>query len=219
VARQHWHLTLPEVRTVIETCLQATQRWVVIGALLAGHARAAPLSTSWRQQLEHCAESATDAQIQETARRLLGYEVAQLHQTLSLTEVMLFLKRVPLYSSLSLEQIYTIAIHLTERDVGPGETIVYEGEHSDEFYLIVTGKVDIVKAYGESTATLATLSAGDFFGEMAIFEQLPRVASVVAVERNVLLVLSAAHFRRIILQDPSISFGILRELSARLRRL
>jgi HEAT repeat protein len=219
VARQHWHLTLPEVRTVIETCLQATQRWVVIGALLAGHARATPLSAEWRQQLEHYAASATDAQIQETARRLLGYEMAQLHQTLSLTDVMLFLKRVPLYSSLSLEQIYTIAIHLTERDVGSGETIVYEGEHSDEFYLIVTGQVDIVKAYGETTATLATLSAGDFFGEMAIFEQLPRVASVIAIEQNVLLVLSAAHFRRVILQDPSISFGILRELSARLRRL
>jgi CRP-like cAMP-binding protein len=187
--------------------------------MLAGHARAVPRSARWRQQLEHWATSATDVQVQETARRLLGHEVAQRHQTLSLTEVLLFLKRVPLYSSLSLEQIYTIAMHLTERNVGPGETIVYEGEHSDEFYLIVTGQVDIVKAYGETMATLATLSAGDFFGEMAIFEQLPRVASVVAVEQNVLLVLSAAHFRRVILQDPSISFGILRELSARLRRL
>jgi CRP-like cAMP-binding protein len=53
---------------------------------------------------------------------------------------------------------------------------------------------------------------------MAIFEQLPRVASVVATAESVLLVLSAAHFRRIILQDPAISFGIFRELSARLRR-
>jgi HEAT repeat protein len=218
VAQHRWHLTFPEVHTVIETCLQATQRWVVIGALLAGHARATPLSHDWRKQLEHFAASATDPQVQQTARQLLGHKVDQLHQTLSLTDVMLFLKRVPLYSSLSLEQIYTIASYLTERDACPGETIVHEGEHSDEFYLIVTGKVDIVKAYGETTATLATLSVGDFFGEMAIFEQLPRVASVVAAEESVLLVLSAAHFRRIILQDPAISFGIFRELSARLRR-
>jgi CRP-like cAMP-binding protein len=95
---------------------------------------------------------------------------------------------------------------------------VHEGEHSDEFYLIVAGKVEIVKGYGETTATLATLSAGDFFGEMAIFEQLPRVASAIAVEESVLLVLSALHFRRLIMQNPAISFGLFRELSARLRR-
>ena len=64
----------------------------------------------------------------------------------------------------------------------------------------------------------SALGAGDCFGEMAIFEHLPRVASVVAVEESVLLRLSAEHFRRIIEQDPAIAFALFRVLSARLHR-
>jgi hypothetical protein len=217
VARQQWHLVCPEIRTVIDTCLQATDKWVVIGALLAGNARATTMGDDWQQRLTQLATSAADPHIQRTAQQLLGYQMEQPYQHLSLTDVMLFLKRIPLYNSLSLEQIHTIARHLTEQVAWPGQTIVHEGEHSDEFYLIVTGQVDIVKGYGETIATLATLSAGDFFGEMAIFEQLPRVASAIAVAESVLLVLSASHFRRLIMQNPAISFGLFRELSARLR--
>jgi hypothetical protein len=217
VARQQWHLVCPAVRTVIDTCLQATDKWVVIGALLAGNARATTMGDDWQQRLTQLATFAADTHIQHTAQQLLGYKVVQQYQHLSLPDVMLFLKRIPLYNSLSLEQIHTMARHLTEQVAWPGKTIVHEGEHSDEFYLIVTGKVEIVKSYGETTATLATLSAGDFFGEMAIFEQLPRVASAIAVEESVLLVLSALHFRRLIMQNPAISFGLFRELSARLR--
>jgi HEAT repeat protein len=218
VARQQWHLVCPEVRTVIDTCLHATDKWVVIGALLAAHARVTTLGDDWQQHLAQLATSAADTHVQHTAQQLLGYKVVQQYQHLSLTDVMLCLTRIPLYSSLSLEQIYTMARHLTEQVVWPGKTIVHEGEHSDEFYLIVTGKVNIVKGYGETTATLATLSAGDFFGEMAIFERLPRTASAIAVEKSVLLVLSALHFRRLIMQNPAISFGLFREFCARLRR-
>ena len=217
VARQQWHLVCPEVHSVIDTCLQAMDKWVVIGALLAGNARATTMGDDWQQRLAQLAASAADTHIQRTAQQLLGYKVVQPYQHLSLTDVMLFLKRIPLYNSLSLEQIHTMARHLTEQVAWPGKTIVQEGEHSDEFYLIVTGKVEIVKGYGDTTVTLASLSAGDFFGEMAIFEQLPRVASAIAVEESVLLVLSALHFRRLIMQNPAISFGLFRELSARLR--
>jgi CRP-like cAMP-binding protein len=53
---------------------------------------------------------------------------------------------------------------------------------------------------------------------MAIFEDRPRSADVIAAERGVLLVLSPERFRQIIMQEPAISFEIFRELSARLRR-
>jgi CRP-like cAMP-binding protein len=131
---------------------------------------------------------------------------------------MLFLKRVPLYSSLSLDQLHTITIHLTERDVQPGEVIFQEDDESYELYLVVSGKVNIVKKFGGIEQTLATYTAGGFFGDMAIFENRPRSASAVSVEHGVLLVLSPEHFRQIILQEPAISFEIFRELSARIRR-
>jgi len=63
-----------------------------------------------------------------------------------------------------------------------------------------------------------TLEAGDFLGDMAIFEDRPRSADAVGAEPGLLLVLSPEHFRQIILQDPAISFAIFRVLCARIRR-
>jgi HEAT repeat protein len=218
VAQHQWHLTYTRVSAVVDACLQSPDKWIVIGALLSGHARAAALGEAWEKRLKQCVESADDMDVRHTARRLLGDESAALHRTLSLTEVMLFLKRVPLYSSLSLDQLHTIITHLTEREVEPGEVIVREGEESYELYLIVSGKVDILQQRGDTEQLLNTLSSGDFFGEMASFENRPRSASVVAATPGVLLVLSQEHFRQSILQEPAIAFEICRELSARLRR-
>jgi CRP-like cAMP-binding protein len=176
------------------------------------------MGDTWPGQLKQLAASAATAEVRNTAGRLLGMQVEQLHQHLSLTEVMLFLKRVPIYSNLSLEQLYTITTHLTEREIQPGEVIFHEGDLSNEFYLVVSGAVHIVKQRGETTYTIATDVVGDYFGEMANFENRPRSAGAVAAEAGILLVLSPEHFRQIILQDPAISFEFFRELSARLRR-
>jgi len=218
VAQRQWSLTRTELPTLLETCLQDTNKWVVIGALLSGQARAASLGDAWPRQLEHLVATATDADVQHTVKEALRLATAEPQRSLSLTDLMLFLKRIPLYSSMTLDQLRTIAAHLTEREMCPGETIVHEGERSLELYLIVSGKVDIVKHFGATPHTLASASAGDFFGEMAIFEDRPRSADVVAVEPGILLVLSPEHFRQIVLQDPAISFEIFRVLSARIRR-
>jgi len=215
VARRHWHMSFTDVPAVLETCLQSPDRWVTIGAVLSGHARAA-LDHGWPKRLAHLATSGIDLEVCNTAQHILGHQTEAGHQTLSQPEVMLFLKQVPLYGSLRLDQLSTIATSMTEYHTQPGEVIVHEGDYGDEFYLIVSGKAEVVKQHGETPLIIATLSVGDFFGDMAIFEHLPRVASVVAVAESVLLRLSAEHFRRIIVQDPAIAFALFRELSSRL---
>jgi CRP-like cAMP-binding protein len=145
-------------------------------------------------------------------------ETFESHRALSLTDIILFLKRIPLYSSMTLDQLRTIAAHLTERDMAPGEIIFHEGDSNQELYVIVSGKVDIVKHFGAASRTLATLHAGDFFGEMANFEDRPRSADAVGAEQGILFVLSPERFRQVVLQDPAISFEIFRVLSARIRR-
>jgi CRP-like cAMP-binding protein len=132
---------------------------------------------------------------------------------------MLFLKRFPLCSSMHLDQLHTIATHLTEREAEPGEVIFHEGDESYELYLIVSGTVDIVRHRGDTEQHLATASVGAFFGDMAIFENRPRSATIIARDLCVLLVLSPERFRQVILQEPAISFEIFRELSSRIRRL
>jgi CRP-like cAMP-binding protein len=132
---------------------------------------------------------------------------------------MLFLKRVSMFSGMSLEQIRVLTSHMEEQHFLPGEVIMYEGDFSQELYVLASGRVRTVKDYrGPHERTLALLTPGDFFGEMAIFESAPRSATVVAEEEAELLVLSPEKFKQTIYQKPEMAFEIFRELSARLRR-
>lgn len=218
VAERQWHLHIPDMASVIEHCLHSTNKWIVIGALLAQHARSLDEEPRWTETLQQLAATTTDLDVRRTALRLAGKDKTEPHGTLSLTDVMLFLKRIPLYSSMTLGQLHTMATHLTEKEVQAGEVIFQEGDDSHELYLIATGKVHIVQQRGNPVRILATLEEGGFFGDMAIFEERPRSAGAIAAESGVLLVLSPEHFRQIIMQEPAISFEIFRELSARLRR-
>lgn len=137
---------------------------------------------------------------------------------LSTTDKMLFLKRVSLFSGMTLEQLRVLTSHLEEQHFLPGEVILYEGDFSQELYILVSGQVRISKDYrGPHERTLSVMTQGDFFGEMAIFESAPRSATVVTEEEAELLVLSPEKFKQTIYQKPDMAFEIFRELSARLR--
>jgi CRP-like cAMP-binding protein len=176
------------------------------------------MGPTWSATLQHYASAAADSDVRDTAQRLCGMAAAPARWSLPLTDILLFLKRIPLYSNLHLEQLRTVAAHLVERDVQPGEVIFREGEFSHELYIIVAGKVEIVQQRANGPLTLVTLAAGDFFGDIALFGDQPRSASAIAIEPTVLLTLSPEHFRQIVLEDPAMSFEIFRALSARIRR-
>ncbi|MGE3536308.1 MAG: cyclic nucleotide-binding domain-containing protein [Candidatus Tectimicrobiota bacterium] len=218
VAARQWDLHTVELASLLGTCLQDTNKWVVIGALRAGQARATLLGEAWQQQVAEVAKSSTLPEVRTALQSTPERATPGTAEELSLADTMLFLKRIPLYSSMTLEQLHTIASSLTVRTMVPGEPIFREGDQSYELYLIVSGQVEVVKRFGEITRTIAQLQAGDFFGDMAIFEDRPRSADVVATAAGTLLVLSPEDFRQIIMQDPAISFEIFRALSARLRR-
>ena len=84
VAHHQWQLTYPDVRTMLEACLQSTNKWIVMGALLSGHARAAVMGPTWSATLQHYASAPTDSDIRETAQRLLGTAAAPARWSLSL---------------------------------------------------------------------------------------------------------------------------------------
>lgn len=138
---------------------------------------------------------------------------------LSTTDKMLFLKRVSIFSGMTLEQIRVLTSHLEEQHFLPGEVVFSEGDFSQELYILALGHVRIVKDYGGAhERTLARLDPGDFFGEMAIFEGAPRSATAVTDSEAELLVLGPEKFKQTIYQKPDMAFEIFRELSARLRR-
>ena len=101
-----------------------------------------------------------------------------------------------------------------------GSIVVSEDEPGDALYVLVSGKVKVV-LYGESgrEVILSIFKApGDFFGEMALLDDAPRSASVMAMAPSSLLVLSRAHFRAHVDRHPATALKILTELSRRLRR-
>jgi signal-transduction protein with cAMP-binding, CBS, and nucleotidyltransferase domain len=185
--------------------------------MLSQQRRPAAANGNWRQRLHAIEQEAEDVDVRDTARHLLGLVAAE--PGLALTDILLFLKRVPLFSKMSLAQLRAIAGQLIERQFATDETIFDEGDFSQDLYLIVTGQVNIVQQRGNILQTLVTLNDGDYFGDMAIFEERPRSAAAVAASGSRLLMLSPERFRQTITQEPAISFEIFRELSARLRRI
>jgi HEAT repeat protein len=133
-------------------------------------------------------------------------------------ERLLALKQVPLFATLSLDQLE--AVHQITREVTflAGETIVREGDPGGELYLLLEGTVQAWKSFGTPRAhRLNTISAISYFGEMAILDDEPRSASVVAVDRARLLSLDGRSLKELIHQMPEISFEIFRELTSRVR--
>jgi len=99
----------------------------------------------------------------------------------------------------------------------PGEIIFQEGELGETMFIIQEGEVRIHKRVRDRETTLATLKAGDFFGEMAIIDMEPRSASATAVAPSKIIVLSKDIFESQIKTNPKIIMSILRKMSERLR--
>jgi CRP-like cAMP-binding protein len=125
---------------------------------------------------------------------------------------------VPLFAGLDdreLESIYTVA---RKRTYPKGSFILLEGDPGDAFYLILAGEVKVVTQGADGREfILAVQRAGDFFGEMSLFDGQPRSASVVATEDATLLILYKREFLDQVKHSPPILFKFLVTLCQRLR--
>lgn len=102
-------------------------------------------------------------------------------------------------------------------DVRAGEVVFREGDSGQTMYIIESGAVDIVLA-AHGAEPLATLGPGDFFGEMAMLEDVPRFAGAIARENGRLLRIERAEFADLLRQNIEIAVRIMRGLAARHRR-
>ncbi len=100
-----------------------------------------------------------------------------------------------------------------------GSTIVTEGEGTAAMYLILRGQVEVVLLdVGGRDVLLASLGPGDCFGEMAVFDALPRSATVRAVEACKLVRFPKAPFLEFLRATPEVLFGLVHVLVERLRK-
>lgn len=100
-----------------------------------------------------------------------------------------------------------------------GEVIVRQGEAGDCMYVIQDGQAEVVVEKAGEEARLAELGEGGFFGEMAIFENEVRMATVRAVGQSRVLTVDEKSFLRRIHEDPSLAYRMVQTMSHRIRDL
>ena len=128
------------------------------------------------------------------------------------------LSRVPLFASLNAGQLAELARVVRRHRYSSDQTIFYQGDPGDTFYVILSGqvKVSVTSPEGQE-AILVVLDAGEGFGEFALLDDQPRSATIEATENTDVLVLRKDDFRRLLRQMPDIAIGLLRVLTKRLR--
>jgi CRP/FNR family cyclic AMP-dependent transcriptional regulator len=125
---------------------------------------------------------------------------------------------VSLFSSLDRRALAGLAQQASRRVYGTGETIVREGDTGTALYVIVRGRVRVERGSGPQTAALTELGPGDFFGELALIEDHPRSATVVALEETECLLFVVWEFRALLKEHPQMALPIMNALIARLHR-
>lgn len=108
---------------------------------------------------------------------------------------------------------------MRERTYPKGSVILFEDDPGDALYLVASGQVKVV-LIGEDgrEVILSVLGEGSFFGEMALLDDEPRSAHVIAMEDSVVLALRREDFRARLRASPEVAIALLKELSRRLRR-
>lgn len=129
------------------------------------------------------------------------------------------LKSVPIFSELGRRDLDRVGKLMVPRTVRSGEVIIKEGDQAAGFFIISTGKVEVVHDADGKAEKLAELGPGDFFGEMALFEGFPRNATVRATEDTECLAMTRWDFTAEMKNHPEIAVGMVPVLVRRLREV
>lgn len=121
------------------------------------------------------------------------------------------LRDIPLFDGLSRGELSAIKSILHRREYDPGEVLFHQGNPGVGMYIIREGTIEIV--YEPTDDTLAELSDGDFFGELALLNETPRSATAVARTGAVLYGLFRPDLLGLVEREPSLGVQILLRMS------
>ena len=134
-------------------------------------------------------------------------------------EIQAFCELFPLFNTGSQETIEWLLSVIQEEEYEQDIVILTENTWGTAVYFIVSGWVKIQRSYGEHTVTQEILGRGDFFGEMAILDESPRLTEVITLSDVKLFSISAQRFIQILFRDAQIHHRLLKLFVRRLRTL
>jgi CRP-like cAMP-binding protein len=133
-------------------------------------------------------------------------------------EIVELLKRVPVFSTLEQDDLERVAGLAVPRTFEPNQIVFREGDASDTCYIVRSGRARAVREHSDGrTITLATFGPGDIFGELAMFEDELRSATVEAVQLTSVVAVLGPDMRRLMVEHPEIASRLVVALGRRLR--
>lgn len=180
-----------------------------------GKAAIEPLLKAKNPFVREAANRYSDGSASDSVRKESDMETK-----ISIPDKILHLRAIHIFEGLSVSELAAIA-SVTEVVVYPaGTEIIKEGERGETMYMIIDGLVSVIKEFqGQPEIVLDHIRAGDYFGEMALFEDLLRSATVRTEEETRVLVLDKREFTEIVREYPLIALQICKALSQRLRKV
>jgi CRP-like cAMP-binding protein len=130
----------------------------------------------------------------------------------------IFLRQVPFFACMTVDQLRTLASIVEEQYLNEGEVIFADGDRSEALYVIVRGRVGIEREPKQGRVQrLETLTARQYFGERTIFDEAPHENRAVAVDQVHLLVVRREPLLTLVRRSPDLSLSLVTVLSQRLR--
>jgi CRP/FNR family cyclic AMP-dependent transcriptional regulator len=134
-------------------------------------------------------------------------------------EMIELLHRVPVFSTLREDDLRRVAEVAIPRRFAAGEVVFREGDESSTCYIVRSGHARAVREHDDGRSiTLATFGPGDIFGELAMFDDERRSATVEATDEMEAIAILAGDMRRLLREHPDIAIMLLGALGARLRQ-
>lgn len=128
------------------------------------------------------------------------------------------LKNIHIFSDLSSGEMEDLLARSQKRRYPQGSIVLHKDDAGNMIYLILKGSVKVVLSYSDGRETILTiLKSGDYFGEMSVFDYLPRSATIVAEEECEFLIISRETITKLIKKSPQIALKLLTEMSRRVR--
>lgn len=139
----------------------------------------------------------------------------RIQAVIEIKQRVIYLNRLHLFNGLKEDQLAGIGAKLSEREVPAGKTIFKLGDKPDGFYMIYKGKVKVTRPGADGEDFLAWLSAGDYFGEEALFENRTRSATITAMEDCELLFIGREGFDGLLKQYEKLKPNFLVAIKSR----
>ncbi|MGD0589750.1 MAG: Crp/Fnr family transcriptional regulator [Bacteroidota bacterium] len=130
-----------------------------------------------------------------------------------------FLRNVPIFAELEEKDLLRVVKLGTSQKYKKGNIVVLEQESGAALFVIITGKVKVVRMDEDGREVILSMfGPGEFFGEMSLLDGLARSASVVATMKSELFMIHRRDFLELLNEFPTVTISLLAELAMRLRK-